>query len=65
VSMDELEKVQGIPADGISAEGLDDVVLSEEESAGKRLAVGAMSVKLFTLRDNTFKSCRSAVEHAS
>ena len=36
--MDELEKVQGILAGGIAAEGVDDVVPSEEELAAKRLA---------------------------
>lgn len=38
MSEDELEKVQDILADGITAEGLEDVVLSEEELAAKRLA---------------------------
>lgn len=38
MSRDEPQKMQGILADGIAAEGLDDVVLPEEESATKRLA---------------------------
>ena len=38
MSKDEFEKVQAIVAEGIAAEGLDDSVLSEEESAAKRLA---------------------------
>lgn len=38
MSKDELEKVQAIIAEGIAAEGLEDVVLPEEESAAKRLA---------------------------
>ncbi|HEY2270139.1 MAG TPA: hypothetical protein VGI96_46495, partial [Streptosporangiaceae bacterium] len=38
MSKDELEKVQDILAGGITAEGLEDVVLSEEELAAKRLA---------------------------
>jgi putative transposase len=36
--MDELEKVQEIVAEGIAAEGLEDVVLPGGESAAKRLA---------------------------
>ena len=39
---DELEKVQEIVADGIEAAGLDEIVLSDEESAAERLA-GAVS----------------------
>ena len=35
---DEFEKVQEIVAEGIAAEGLEHVVLSEGESAAKRLA---------------------------
>jgi putative transposase len=38
VDKDEFEKVQEIVADGIEAAGLDEVVLSAEESAAKRLA---------------------------
>ena len=38
VSRDELEKVQEIVAEGVAAEGLQDVVLSAEESAALRLA---------------------------
>ena len=35
---DEFEKVQEIVADGIEAAGLDEIVLSDEESAAERLA---------------------------
>ena len=35
---DEFDKVQEIVADGIEAAGLDEIVLSDEESAAKRLA---------------------------
>jgi putative transposase len=38
VNKDEFEKVQEIVAGGIEAAGLDEVVLSDEESAAKRLA---------------------------
>ena len=38
MDLDEFEKVQEIVADGIEAAGLDEVVLSGEESAAKRLA---------------------------
>ena len=38
MDQDEFEKVQEIVADGIEAAGLDEVVLSDEESAAKRLA---------------------------
>jgi putative transposase len=38
VSNDEFEKVQEIVAGGIEAAGLDEIVLSDEESAAKRLA---------------------------
>lgn len=36
--MDELEKVREVVAEGVAAEGLDDAVLSAEESAARRLA---------------------------
>jgi putative transposase len=42
VNKDEFEKVQEIVAEGIAAEGLEDAVLSEGESAAERLA-GAVS----------------------
>lgn len=38
MSKDEFEKVQEIVADGIAAAGLEEIVLSDEESAAKRLA---------------------------
>ena len=38
VSREELEKVQEIVAEGVAAEGLQEVVLSPEESAARRLA---------------------------
>jgi putative transposase len=38
VEKDEFDKVQEIVADGIEAAGLDEIVLSDEESAAKRLA---------------------------
>jgi hypothetical protein len=38
VDKDEFEKVQEIVAGGIEAAGLDEIVLSDEESAAKRLA---------------------------
>ena len=38
MSMDEFEKVQEIVAEGIEAAGLGGIVLSDEESAAKRLA---------------------------
>ena len=38
VSKEELEKVQAIVAGGVAREGLQDVVLSAEDAAAKRLA---------------------------
>ena len=38
MDQDEFEKVQEIVADGIEAAGLDEIVLTDEESAAKRLA---------------------------
>jgi predicted RNA-binding protein len=38
VSKEELEKVQAILAEGVAREGLEDVVLSAENAAAKRLA---------------------------
>lgn len=35
---EEIEKLQGIVAEGVACEGLDDVVLPVEEAAAKRLA---------------------------